>query len=230
MLYALVTLFAALAADSEVASGTGPSAAEATASETSPTAPASAPATNPPPTSALATPAAPAEPTATAASAPPETTPSTLPPTSITVAPAAPDRPTIAQRRAYMAGRILANAGIVAMPVGVMTAAANLNLFGGGTPSEEFLFAGGALAAISALPLAWTGTALERSAIRRAGCRPGGDGWRYAPLVPLALGAVRALDDSEEIALGVAGAWAVVGAQHIVLQPSAKRCGLRGHP
>ncbi len=223
MLVTLLSVSLALAADPESASGAGEVAPAATSTEST-----SVPATPPPATDASAPPTAPAAPVPAATPVAVETPSAPLAP--VQDAPAAPFQPTVAQRRAYRTGRILANAGIVALPVGIIGFGAGFTIGGELTPFQRTAGDIGAVGLISALPLVWSGVALERSAIRRAGCRPGGDGWRYAPLVPLAIGAIRAVDDSEEIALGIAGAWAVLGVQHVVLQPSAKRCGLRGRP
>lgn len=218
MLVALLSAALASADEPDSSTGAGEVAPAKTTTES----------TSAPTTEAPAPPTATAEPAPAAAPAAVQTPSASV--AQVEAAPAAPNEPTLAQRRGYRTGRILANAGIVVMPVGVMGFGAGFTIGGEVTPIQRTAGDIGAVGLISALPLVWSGVALERSAIRRAGCRPGGDGWRYAPLVPLAFGAIRAVDDSEEIALGIAGAWAVLGVQHVVLQPSAKRCGLRGRP
>lgn len=130
-------------------------------------------------------------------------------------------------RRTFRVGRSLARTGVVALPAGVVTAYAAFattdDIFRP-TTAENAALGAGLLAATAALPLVWTGVAVERAGLRRAGCPARGEAWRHAPWIPLALGTVAAFNDGEVIVLGVLGAWGTASVQHLMLQPEARTC------
>ncbi len=136
-------------------------------------------------------------------------------------------------RRTFRVGKVLARTGIVALPAGVVTAYAAFattdDIFRP-TDGESAALGAGVLAAAAALPLVWTGTAVERAGLRRAGCPARGEAWGYAPWIPLGLGALGALGDGEVFALGVVGAWGTASVQHVMLQSEARTCKARRRP
>jgi hypothetical protein len=161
--------------------------------------------------------------------APGATPPSTVPP----VAQATSSRDQ-ALRKRFRRGGQLALAGTVAVPSGVVIGNEgfkHLSLFGAGP--EPFyaapMFLGGWGAAIVGYPLQVVGTRMQRRALAEAGCPPRPKALPYAAptmLVGAAASFTTELFPSyAETAAGLAiGAWAVSGAETLMLRAQGKRC------